>query len=272
MNFLSTIVIYIIVIISIAFVLVKANTDDSDDENEPIISRRNSDTKVFVKSNSIKRKNSKRKTFSTTREISRHKSNHNFSKRRSSTSNKHNGFDITPYLKAINPKKTIHENVWGGCNYRYFCDNEYRPYISRVISEINYIRISFGVPILKESKFLSRIAKNHAKKMSQTGRLSTEHSKNYGLNVGAAYYESSSSIVTRWYEQRYQYSYGSGRGSSLTSMFTQLVWKDTAFMGVGVSRDYRYLYLAVCFYPRGNIEGLYKKNVFKKISNWYKIK
>ena len=72
-------------------------------------------------------------------------------------------------------------------------------------------------------------------------------------------------MVRRWYneEKAYDFDKGSGkRPHSVTKHFTQLVWADTAEIGVGTAIGHKYGFITVAMYrPGGNKKGMFLKDV-----------
>uniref|UniRef100_A0A0K0EUT8 CAP domain-containing protein (inferred by orthology to a zebrafish protein) n=1 Tax=Strongyloides venezuelensis TaxID=75913 RepID=A0A0K0EUT8_STRVS len=174
------------------------------------------------KKNSVKRRiSSRRRSSSSSGKIKIN--NHNkTSIRRSSSCNRYSGFNIRSYLSGNKYSNDIYWSIWGVCDYRCFCQNNFKLFL-----------------------------------------------KSYGVSVSVVYNPLSSLIVTEWHDQRYYYSYTFGYGSYYTSKFTQLVWKNTKFVGVGAATNGSHTFLAVFYFPTGNIPGKYKKMSSDRILNYY---
>ena len=72
-------------------------------------------------------------------------------------------------------------------------------------------------------------------------------------------------VIQAWYAQGRNYDFRrQGLGSEEGNDFTQLIWKSTTKMGVGIARNPAKdrLYVVVQYSPPGNRRGLFSKNVF----------
>lgn len=71
--------------------------------------------------------------------------------------------------------------------------------------------------------------------------------------------------VDAWYEEITKPGYVFGRSNNPgTGHFTQVVWKGSKMLGVGVSKNSKNQTFVVCNYdPPGNYVGQYDKNVLK---------
>lgn len=67
-----------------------------------------------------------------------------------------------------------------------------------------------------------------------------------------------------WYSEIKDHSFGVEPRSTGTGHFTQVVWKDSKNLGVGVSKNSKNQVFVVCNYdPPGNYVGQYAQNVPK---------
>lgn len=70
--------------------------------------------------------------------------------------------------------------------------------------------------------------------------------------------------IEKWYEGSQSYDFDRGDFSSTTGSFTQLVWKKSQRLGIGIAytRDGRSAYVVARYYPAGNFLGEFRRNVF----------
>ena len=67
-----------------------------------------------------------------------------------------------------------------------------------------------------------------------------------------------------WYKQSLKvYNYASTRYSPKTATFTQVIWRSSKRIGIGIYEDRlaRRTYLVCLYSPGGNVEGQYRANV-----------
>uniref|UniRef100_A0A0N5BMB3 SCP domain-containing protein n=1 Tax=Strongyloides papillosus TaxID=174720 RepID=A0A0N5BMB3_STREA len=226
--------------------------------------RKNSGKKKPVKKNSVIKIMSNRKSNSSSPDKSKHNKHKKSSKKRKPSCNRYNRFSITQHLSKNSYSKSIYLRVWGGCDYKCFCQNNFKLFSKNVLMQINLLRISHGAPFLLEYKPLEKIAKLHANMMAKESKLLVDPTSKYGVTVSLAYNPLASLIVTKWYDECNQYDYSFSCGSPETDEFTQLVWKNSKAVGVGVATNGSHVFVAVYYYPKGNIPDKFKKNVCKQ--------
>lgn len=122
---------------------------------------------------------------------------------------------------------------------------------------------------------LNEIAQGYAEHLAATSTF--EHSgnklgsENLGENLymqwisaGAVKVEAKAAIKS-WYDEIALHNFKRPKYSAATGHFTQMVWKDTKKLGVGValSPDGREVYMVTNYYPAGNITnaGYFERNV-----------
>lgn len=66
-----------------------------------------------------------------------------------------------------------------------------------------------------------------------------------------------------WYSEVSKYNYNKPRYSDDTGHFTQVVWKNTKNMGIGVGRSKDAVYVCANYAPPGNYPGEFRENVLK---------
>jgi len=66
-----------------------------------------------------------------------------------------------------------------------------------------------------------------------------------------------------WYDEMKFYNYGRPGFSSQTGHFTQVIWKGSTKLGVGIgfSSDKRKVYVVANYSPPGNYQGQFPQNV-----------
>lgn len=133
----------------------------------------------------------------------------------------------------------------------------------------NELRFHHNVPSLKWSPALSKDAQAWAEKLSRNDELrhaSREERKFKGENICrmSAHYDATDAVRI-WYSEINGYKYDSPGFSYDTGHFTQIVWRDTAEVGVGTckSRDGRLTYFVARYHPAGNVLKRFNENVLK---------
>jgi uncharacterized protein YkwD len=141
----------------------------------------------------------------------------------------------------------------------------------------NYYRLRHSASPLTISQRLNRIAQTYAEHLAATSKF--EHSGNTLENetIGENLYMqwisqgkvhvSVRDATKSWYDEIDLYSFKHPKYSEETGHFTQMVWKSSRKIGVGValSPDGREVYIVANYYPAGNIinHGYFESNVLR---------
>lgn len=151
----------------------------------------------------------------------------------------------------------------------------YSKLLSDMLTFHNYYRARHSASPLTISQRLNLIAQSYAEQLASTSKF--EHSGNLFQNdiLGENLYMqwiskgqvpvSARTAVKSWYEEIDLYDFKRPNYSEETGHFTQMVWKSTRKMGMGVavSADGREVYFVTNYYPAGNIvnHGYFETNV-----------
>ncbi|RXN10335.1 ancylostoma secreted -like protein [Labeo rohita] len=131
----------------------------------------------------------------------------------------------------------------------------------------NAYRKQHGAPPLTINKNLCRTAQAWAEHLLSIKTL--KHSnKDYGENLYYAWSSATKKLtgheaVESWYSEIKDYSFSRPGFNSKTGHFTQVVWKDTKEVGVGLATDGSTTFVVGQYLPAGNITnaGYFEKNV-----------
>ncbi|KAK5639994.1 hypothetical protein RI129_010805 [Pyrocoelia pectoralis] len=132
----------------------------------------------------------------------------------------------------------------------------------------NEYRQRHGVPSLKLDKKLSKYSTEWAQMLSNKNNL--EHRKNcpYGENIYCMYSSDPNFILTgrapvdQWYQEIKDHPFGREPNNLKSGHFTQLVWKTSEYLGVGVAKSRQgYIYVVANYNPAGNFLGHFNQNV-----------
>ncbi|OOQ57505.1 hypothetical protein BC343_14620 [Mucilaginibacter pedocola] len=129
----------------------------------------------------------------------------------------------------------------------------------KILEHHNAVRKEVGSPPLTWSKELAAIAQQWADHLAETNSFQHSQTK-YGENLfmGTASYYSNLSASESWYEEKKKYTYGkiSMDNFSATGHYTQMVWKNTTQVGVGVAISAKGdRYVVANYSPSGNYIG-----------------
>ncbi|CAJ0914212.1 unnamed protein product, partial [Mesorhabditis belari] len=139
--------------------------------------------------------------------------------------------------------------------------------ITQVLDLHNYYRAQHQVGPLKLNNSLNNFAQEWANRLASTGSFNHRSNNRYGENLamGSGHYGTMQSLVKGWYDEVRSYSFGWGGFSGSTGHFTQLVWRGSKSLGVGIATGRDGSTYLVCNYdPPGNYGGQFQNNVFRK--------
>uniref|UniRef100_A0A2M3ZF87 Putative scp-like extracellular protein n=1 Tax=Anopheles braziliensis TaxID=58242 RepID=A0A2M3ZF87_9DIPT len=135
----------------------------------------------------------------------------------------------------------------------------------------NEYRKRHGVPELILHKELVRDAQQWAEILARDDRFTYRQNSKYGENLYCLWSSDRNArpnardVCRSWYEEVKQYTFTTEpRGAVKGGQFTQMVWKGTQELGVGISQTRSGKVIVVCtYYPRGNVVGQFMANVNK---------
>lgn len=132
----------------------------------------------------------------------------------------------------------------------------------------NEYRRKHGVPDLKLSKSLCSYAKEWAKTLAREDRFGHRPDGKYGENIYCMWSSDLQQKVTAkdacqsWYKEIKDYAFGSEPRVLKSGHFTQMIWKNSEELGMGLARSKNGRVLIVANYnPRGNYIGQFAANV-----------
>ncbi|CAF0960944.1 unnamed protein product [Didymodactylos carnosus] len=142
-----------------------------------------------------------------------------------------------------------------------------------VLQQHNLYRARHCALALILNDVLTEIAQEYAEELAIQNQF--QHSSNTvngGKSLGENLYMMSGSetlnvngatSTTDWYDEIKYYNFNRPGFSSGASHFTQVVWKDSIYLGVGVAygNNGRLAYVVTNYYPAGNVQGDYQQNV-----------
>ncbi|XP_018569850.1 uncharacterized protein LOC108909884 isoform X3 [Anoplophora glabripennis] len=132
----------------------------------------------------------------------------------------------------------------------------------------NEYRRKHGVPELTLSLRLCQFAQEWADTCARTASLQHRANCPYGENIFSVYSSDFSHMPTardavkEWYDEAKQHNFGVERVNQGTLHFTQVVWKASRELGIGIAKNKRgQTYVVANYDPRGNYIGQFVENV-----------
>ena len=134
-----------------------------------------------------------------------------------------------------------------------------------IIKQINKYRNIHGAKNLITDANIDKISQKFASKLAKTGKLDYSSNEYKGQILGETVYKAEKyfaplKLAKVLYDEISEYDFNSKDPEP--NNFTQLVWKDTDFIGFGMAKssDNKYYYV-INYFPTGNIDGQFKSNV-----------
>ncbi|XP_066524864.1 GLI pathogenesis-related 2 [Hoplias malabaricus] len=137
----------------------------------------------------------------------------------------------------------------------------------KFLAKHNEYRKKHRVPELTLSKDLCKTAQawaNHLLSIKSLGHSNTEDGENVFYSFSSVKKEPTGpEAVESWYSEIKDYNFSKPGHQPKTGHFTQVVWKETKEIGVGMATDGNTVFVVGQYRPAGNITnaGYYEKNV-----------
>lgn len=133
------------------------------------------------------------------------------------------------------------------------------------------IHLQYFLSFLSLCKSLSAAAQEWADTLAKEDRFAHRPKSIYGENIYCLWSSdwnakvSAKEVCRSWYEEIKEHEFGiEPKGIFKGGHFTQMIWKSSQDLGVGVSRTKKGKVIVVCNYnPRGNISGQFNVNVLR---------
>uniref|UniRef100_A0A0N5BSN3 SCP domain-containing protein n=1 Tax=Strongyloides papillosus TaxID=174720 RepID=A0A0N5BSN3_STREA len=169
---------------------------------------------------------------------------------------------LSLYMGSNYFSNQIWTRIWSDCNYECLFANNYLRLRQKLLREANEYRRAHNAKPLLEYSRMSREAQLFADDIARYERIFRDRNKKYGETVAKVYYELGPMVVKRWYDEIKYYFFKSIRTFKEAKDFSQLVWRKSRQVGIGVAECCRNKIIVVFkYYPKGNVRLLYRYNV-----------
>ncbi|CEF70649.1 CAP domain-containing protein [Strongyloides ratti] len=156
----------------------------------------------------------------------------------------------------------IWKKAWTECDYDCFIENDFKQLKYRFIGEINQYRQLHNIKPLVENANLDKLARLFAYKKSVS-------INRYKINVtqfGVLSLVENTFVVNLVIKKLFSsffghYDYNNNKYSEEFNKQTQMLWKSTKVVGIGVAENSSLAFVVLLFYPKGNINMRYKENI-----------
>ena len=135
----------------------------------------------------------------------------------------------------------------------------------------NKYREAHHAPEIKLNKELCEIAQKYAEHLVEINTMVHSHARFKGTSMGENLYYCSGfqpdggMPVTSWYDEIKDYDFKNGKSKGgVIGHFTQVVWKGSQYVGMGIASKGSNYFVVANYFPAGNWDGEYIKNVLQK--------
>lgn len=130
----------------------------------------------------------------------------------------------------------------------------------------NRLRARHSAQTLVLNPALSQYAQEWANNLAARNTMQHRSNNRYGENLYACFGKTNVSgeeAVKAWYDEIKHYKFGQSNPGNFSQVghFTQLVWKESRELGVGMARNGNNVYIVCNYDPPGNFMGNYASNV-----------
>ncbi|RWS00077.1 Golgi-associated plant pathogenesis-related protein 1-like protein [Dinothrombium tinctorium] len=131
----------------------------------------------------------------------------------------------------------------------------------------NHYRKKHGVPDLVLNSKISAFAKEWAEKLAKSNRFDHRPNNSYGENIYFASSTNPAFVITgkdpveSWYKEISAHKFGKEPTNLSSGHFTQVIWKESKELGVGIGRNGNNFIVVANYSPAGNVIGRFAENV-----------
>ena len=145
------------------------------------------------------------------------------------------------------------------------------PYMNEALNMHNFFRKKHDSQELLLNKELCKMAQKYAEKCANLKNIELCYdlfnNEIIGQNISVIDFDKFkvTDICQKWYNEKESYNFFSNKYITGTGHFTQLIWKNTKYVGFGYKKsDNEKIYFVANYYPAGNIFNEFNDNVKKE--------
>uniref|UniRef100_A0A0K0G206 SCP domain-containing protein n=1 Tax=Strongyloides venezuelensis TaxID=75913 RepID=A0A0K0G206_STRVS len=154
--------------------------------------------------------------------------------------------------------------VWKICIIQNcLAHNKFSMLQKNFLIEINFYRIIHRSKPLVLDNYLTYRADYAARRSASIGKWIFSDKDSSGINYATISNKLSPLLIYKWYKENKKYNYNALFGKSDSIHFTNLVWKKTLAIGIGIAQKNSDLYICLRFFPEGSRSFKFQQNVLK---------
>lgn len=140
------------------------------------------------------------------------------------------------------------------------------PFEAAVLDEHNRLRAKHSALPLTLDPAISQYAQEWANNIASRNVMQHRSKNSYGENLYACFGKTNvtgEEVVRSWYNEIKDYRFGQPNPGNFSQVghFTQLVWKNSKRLGVGIAKNGNKVYVVCNYDPPGNYSEQYPDNV-----------
>uniref|UniRef100_A0A0K0G208 SCP domain-containing protein n=1 Tax=Strongyloides venezuelensis TaxID=75913 RepID=A0A0K0G208_STRVS len=171
---------------------------------------------------------------------------------------------LEEFIDRFSLNGRIWQHVWKhSLLYSCISNNRFETLRRNYLTEINLYRKVHGSPPLIVDQYLSGKALHAAINSAALGRWIYSEIRDIRVNFATINIGLSPLLINLWYKENKKYNYKTKDWMSNSFHFSNLVWKRTTQIGIGIAQNHSDLYICLHFYPEGNQKFKFKDNVSK---------
>ena len=178
--------------------------------------------------------------------------------------------------EIINSELKIQENKFPKEDIIFSLNIKNYKYSQEILEQINKYRNKHSTPDLSINDEISIISQKYSDKIARENYIELSNNKYNNIDLGEMIFcfndsISPEKIISSFYEEE-SFHYNYNNRNPKPSNFTQMIWKNSKFIGIGLSKTKENnIYTVINFYPPGNIKNEFLSNVFPPVEPNYKL-
>uniref|UniRef100_A0A0K0G209 SCP domain-containing protein n=1 Tax=Strongyloides venezuelensis TaxID=75913 RepID=A0A0K0G209_STRVS len=190
---------------------------------------------------------------------------------RGQSSNKKQTYCPTPNLILLEKfidRYSLNGKIWHhiwkhSLLHSCIASNRFETLQKNFLTEINLYRKVHGSPPVYLDQNLSKKALLAAMNSAARGRWVYSEFNDIRINFATINIGLSPVLINQWYKESKKYNYKTKDWMSNSVHFSNLIWRHTTRIGIGIAQKSSDLYICLRFSPEGNQKNQFRDNVGK---------
>ncbi|CEF70651.1 CAP domain-containing protein [Strongyloides ratti] len=158
--------------------------------------------------------------------------------------------------------RKIWYDIWKDCNYKCFSSNNFKHLKEGLLNEINEYRKIHKANPLVASRYLNILAHRYATRTSLLNYRFINPMQTFNIMYEVIHRNEANHVLKYLFDEFINhYNYNNNIYCEKYSKQTQIIWKSTSRIGIGVMEEQELIYIVIIFLPKGNINNNYRNNI-----------